>query len=171
MSNELVAIGKIVTTHGYQGEVKVALLTDFPERYRKLRQVIVSGPAFQGELEVAGVRFHKNVVIVKFARIDNMEEAARLRGSLLQVSQDDLVPLAAGQYYIFQLVGLEVLTIQGEMLGVIKDIIQTGANDVYVVKNETGKEYLIPALKTIIKEIDLASSRVVIEPLPGLLDL
>jgi 16S rRNA processing protein RimM len=145
----LIAVGEIVNTHGIKGEVKVKSLTDFPERFKSKAVLIF---------------------LIKFNEVQNIDEALKIKGGLLKISSEQLKKLPADTYYIFELIGMEVQTDDGIILGKIKDIIQTGSNDVYVV-NGTKKEYLIPAIRLIVQEIDKSKGTIIIKPMEGLLDL
>lgn len=168
MVEPLIAIGKITTTHGHRGEVRVYPLTDFPERFQRLGKVYVQKEDMR-ELHVERARFHKQFVIVKFKEINDMNEALQLKDYLIKINRSEVVPLPEGHYYIFQLVGSEVYSDKGEFLGELVDVHRTGSNDVYVVQNpDTGEEILIPALKDVVKKIDLEENKLVVELLPGL---
>lgn len=152
---ELITIGKIVNTHGYRGWVRVIPLTDFPERFFQMDRVLVAlGKTFR-EYEIEQARPYKQFILLKFKEVPDMNAAAALKGALLQVSRRQLVKLPADTYYIFDLLGMKVYTTGQEYLGEIKDVIQTGANDVYVVESGQGQPLLIPALKQVVKEVDL----------------
>ncbi|WP_227766688.1 ribosome maturation factor RimM [Zhaonella formicivorans] len=171
MAEQLITVGKITTTQGHLGEVRVYPLTDFPERFERLETV---GCQVNDEfywLTIENVRYHKEFIILRFKEIANMNQAERLKGGLLQIKAQDLMPLPEGHYYIFQLLGLTVLTVDNEFLGVVQDIKPTGSNDVYYVRHpENGQETLIPALKQFVKEINLEEGRIIVEIPPGLND-
>lgn len=165
----MITIGQITTAHGSRGEVKVLPLTDFPDRFSLLDQVVVE---LNGRIEVRrleSARPHKQFVILKLQGIEDPETAQRLRNAQLKISEQQLMPLPDGHYYIFQLLNMEVFTEEGEYLGKIDNIFRTGSNDVYQVLNE-GKELLIPALKQVVLEIDPVNRRMVIRPLAGMLE-
>lgn len=167
VSEELITIGKIVNTHGIKGAVRVVPLTDFPERFSGMERVRVATPAGQRELDIEHVSPHKKYVIVKFREVTDFTAAQALKGCLLQVTRDELAALPEGSYYIFDIVGLLVQTSSGDLLGKVTEVLQTGANDVYVV--ETGaKPLLLPATKEVVKEIDLDARRMVVELPEGL---
>ncbi|MEW5801168.1 MAG: ribosome maturation factor RimM [bacterium] len=165
---DFIQIGKIVGTHGCKGEVKVYPLTDFPERFLSLKEIILLTP--QKSLGVEKVRFHKTFVIMKLEGYNTMSEAQELKGCLIGIPQEQVYPLGEDEYYYFQLIGIDVYTEEGVYLGLVKDIFPTGSNDVYVVKDDQ-KEYLIPAVKDVVKEINLERRRITIHPLKGLLNL
>ncbi len=168
---EMITIGKIVNTQGHLGEVRIWPLTDFPERFSNLKQVYINLNGHTEIYHIDGVRFNKRFVLVKFAEVPDMNRAETLKEALIQLPSEDLLPLPEDTYYIFELIGLQVHTGAGEKLGIITDVIQTGSNDVYVVKPPLGKDILIPALKQVVKKIDLSEKKVVVELLPGLLDI
>lgn len=172
MSQEdsLISIGEITTTQGHRGEVRVFPLTDFPERFRIGAGLNWEKAGETRKLTIERVRQQKNLFIIKFKEIPDMNAAEGLRGGLLKIAREELKDLPADTFYIFDLIGMNVETDKGESLGLIKDVIQTGSNDVYVVAGEA-KQYLIPALKEIVRSIDKNQKRMVIKPLDGLLDL
>jgi len=156
---------------GLQGEVKVALLTDFPERFDRLESVIVQGQ--QGDplrLRLAHVRHRAPFVYLSFAGLADLDAVRPLHGALLQVPISGRVALPEGRYFHSDLLGLTVQTQQGRILGRISDIIETGSHDVFVVKGEEG-EFLIPAHHKFVSEVDLAQKRMLVDPVDNLLDL
>lgn len=168
--DELVAIGEVSAPHGVRGEVRVVPLTDFPERFRRLERVFVRRPrqAEPEERTVERTRFHKGFVIVKFEGVDDRNEAETLRRALLQVAPEDVHPLPEGQYYVFDIVGLHVFDEDGREIGVVKDVLFTGANDVYIVRKSDGSELLLPAVKDVVRRIDVDAGRMEVRLLPGL---
>lgn len=171
MEQQYITIGQIAAPHGCSGEVRVLPVTDFPERFMTTERVYLSLGGLFTEKKVESANVQGRRIILKLAGIDSPEQAGRLRGALLQAPRQELWPLQDGAYYHFEIIGLQVVTVDGSPLGEIAEILTTGGNDVYVVKNLNGEEYLVPALKSIIKEIDTAAGRMVIEPPPGLLEL
>jgi 16S rRNA processing protein RimM len=150
--------------------VRVLPLTDFPQRFRAIREVWLQTSGKLERMEVEASRLAGNRVILKLAGIDTPEQARRMRGAMLQVPRQELQPLEEGAFYRFEIVGLSVFTLAGSLLGVVTEVLETGGNDVYVVRDGSGGEILIPALKSVIKKIDTEAGQMVIEPLPGLLD-
>ncbi|MEA4926291.1 MAG: ribosome maturation factor RimM [Syntrophomonadaceae bacterium] len=168
-SQELIKVGKIVGTHGYKGTVRVESLTDFPERFKREQKLNVGqGPAAR-ELTLETCGFHRGQLLMKFKEIESMEEAASYRDKFISITADDLYPLPEGSYYQFQLIGLRVEDLEKGYLGELTDILETGANDVYVVKSDVYGEILIPAIKQVIQEVDLSSQCMRVKLLPGLL--
>ena len=165
---DLLQVCVITTTHGVRGEVKVFPTTDDPARYKKLKQVILDTGTGKQELEIAGVRFSKNLVIVKFKGIDDINDVQKYVKKSLYVTRENAVELKEGEYFIADLIGLLVRTDEGELLGELTDVLQTGANDVYVVRQESGEELLIPVIKECIREVDLKGRSMRVHLLPGL---
>ena len=168
---DLLKVGVITTTHGVRGEVKVFPTTDDPARFKKLKEVILDTGREQIPLEIAGVRFFKNLVILKFKGIDNINDVEKYRQKSLYVTRENAVSLNPGEYFIADLIGLAVHTDEGEELGVLKDVIKTGANDVYIIRQESGEELLIPAIKDCVREVDIEGGVMSVHLLPGLREL
>ncbi len=168
---ELLRIGIISSTHGIHGEVKVFPTTEDIKRFKKLKQVLLDTGEKQMELEIEGVKFFKQFVILKFKGIDNINEIEPYRGKDLLVTRKQAIPLEEGEYFISDLIGLRVVSDQGEVLGTLTDVLQTGANDVYVVKREEKKDLLIPAILQCILKTDLINEVMTVHLLEGLLDL
>ncbi len=162
---EFLIVGHIIAPWGIRGEVKLEVVTDFPERFTTGNQVYLDSLPF----EIETCRPHKQHLLVKLATIDSVEAAEKLRGHNLTIPSSELHTLPRGQYYTFQLIGLKVVTTRGETIGHIKDIMTTASNDVYIVKGERG-EILIPAIEDVVKSIDLKKGKIVIEAIEGLLD-
>ncbi len=160
-------IGKILKAHGVRGEVRVLPYTDLPERFTWLEEVYV-GECRPQSMVVEGVRFHKDLVLLKLAGIDHREQTDRLKGELLQVSLADAIPLEEDEYFLFQLIGLQVYSDEGHYLGELKNVIETGANNVFVVQGED-KEILLPDTQEVVTEIDFENGRLTVHLLPGLL--
>lgn len=162
-------VGVIANTHGIRGEVKVFPTTDDVERFKWLKDVYLDTGKEKIKLEVAGVRFFKNLVIVKFKGIDNINDIEKYKGKDLLVTREDAVPLEEDEYYITDILGAEVYTEDGKIFGKLEDVLETGANLVYVVKHN-GKEVLLPAIPDCVKDVDVEAHKVVVSILPGLLD-
>lgn len=165
---EYLEIGQIVNTSGLKGIVKVNPFTDDITRFEKLKTILVDKNGTLVEYEIEQVRYHKNMVMLKLKGIDNIDQAEKLRNFYIKINRKDAVKLPKDSYFIVDLLGLEVYTSENELLGKVDDIFPTGSNDVYVVKNELGKQILIPALKTVIKNIDLESKKITVELPEGL---
>ncbi len=165
---QMFTIGKIVNTHGVKGEVRVLPSTDDVKRFGKLKEVKVENRTMT-TYEIETVRYHKNFVLLKFKGIDTMNEAELLKNSLLKIDRKDALPLKKDEYYQCDLYGLRVVTDTGKDLGKLTDILMTGSNDVYVVRNEE-KEILIPAIKQCILKVDLEAGEMLVHLLEGLED-
>lgn len=164
----LLQVGVITTTHGVRGEVKVFPTTDDPARYRDLKKVIMDTGKEKREIEITSVRFFKNLVIVKFEGINDMTEAEKYKKATLWVSREDAVELEENEYFIADLIGLRAVSDEGEELGLITDVLQTGANDVYIIKKEGKSELLVPAIKECVKDVNLDTGIITLHLLPGL---
>jgi len=167
---DLLQVGVITTTHGVRGEVKVFPTTDDPARFKKLKNVILDTGKEKLELEIAGVKFFKNMVILKFKGIDDINDVEKYRKKSLYVTRENAVKLKKDEYFIADLIGMKVSTDEGEELGTLSDVMQTGANDVYEVKDADGKTVLIPAIPDVVQETDLDGGVMRIRPLEGLFD-
>ena len=152
---DLLQVGVITTTHGVRGEVKVFPTTDDPARFKKLKNVVLDTGKELVDLEVAGVKFFKNMVIVKFKGIDNINDVEKYRKKSLYVTRENAVKLKKNEYFIADLIGLQTESDEGEDLGELSDVLQTGANDVYVLSKEGTDDILLPAIKECVKEVDL----------------
>lgn len=169
---QLLRVGIISSTHGIRGEVKVFPTTDEIQRFKDLKQVLLAVEETELlTLEIEGVKFFKQFVILKFKGIDNINQVESYRGKDLLVTREQAIPLEEGEYFISDLIGLQVESDQGEVLGTLVDVLQTGANDVYVVKREEKKELFIPAIRQCILKTDLEEKCMIVHLLDGLLDL
>lgn len=163
-------IGKIMNTHGVRGEMKVAPLTDDPSRYDVLEHVFIEDRKKRyTEYEVEGVRYHKEHVLIKLKGIDDMDAAKLHKNHYLAINNSDRMPLEEGAYYISDLIGLEVYE-DDTKLGTLKEVLQPGANDVYVLDSTLYPELCIPALKTVILSVDLEAGRMNVKLPKGLVD-
>jgi 16S rRNA processing protein RimM len=164
---EYLTIARIATPHGIRGELKIRLETDFTERFRQPLTVYIGPQHLRHELQ--SYRPHKGHGILKLEGLDSRDEAEALRGLEIQVPIAEAMPLAPGQYYEYQLEGLAVSTEEGEDLGVVAEILQTGGNAVLIARGRRG-EVLIPALRDVMREVDLEEGRLVVRLPRGLLD-
>lgn len=169
MSDEFIAIGKILKTQGNRGAVRVLPLTDFPDRFKELKKINVSLKGHRLIMNIEEVMRRPKYIIVKFKEINDMNAAEGIKGGILEITRAELFPLPEGSYYIFDIVGLSVYGSGGERFGEITEVLQTGANDVYIV-DTGGKPLLIPALKQVVKEINLTGRRMVVDLPEGLID-
>ena len=157
-----IVIGKIIAPHGVRGELRLMPLTDFPERYLTMKKLLLASGK---ELTVVSSRFHKNMVLVITKEVNSMDEANLLRGEEIIVNTEELPPLQEGRFYVADLIGFNVVTETGEEVGALSEVITTGSNDVFVVKSKEGKDVMIPAIDTHIKNID-TNSRMIKVVLP-----
>ena len=164
---DLLQVGVITTTHGVRGEVKVFPTTDDPARFKKLKNVILDTGKEKIDLEVAGVKFFKNMVILKFKGIDDINDVEKYRKKSLYVTRENAVKLKKNEYFIADLIGLKVESDEGEDLGILSDVLQTGANDVYVLSKEGEDDILLPAIKECVKEVDIENGAILVHLLPG----
>ena len=166
---DFLKVGAVTATHGVRGEVRVFPTTDDPGRFRSLEEVILQKNGLRETHEIRSVKFSKNMVILGLSGINSMNDAEKYRNWDLMVPREKAVPLGEDEYYIGDLIGMEVVTKEGCLLGHIEDVMQTGANDVYVVSSEEYGEILIPAIKACIIQVDVNENRMTAELLPGLL--
>ena len=159
MKENLIAVARIASVHGVRGEVKLQPLTDFPHRFESTQYLLLADGT---KLMLESARVQKGMVLAKFCGFDTPEAWLNYRQKELYVTEDDLVPLPAGQYYIYQMLGLSVLDEQGTLLGELSDVLQTGSNDVYAVKLSDGKELLIPAIESYVRQIDMAARKMIV---------
>ena len=165
---DMLQVGVITQTHGIRGEVKVFPTTDDAARFKKLKKVTLDNGKERRELEIASVKFFKNLVILKFKGIDNINDVEKYKKAPLYVTREDAVPLGENEYFIADLISLKAISDEGEALGILDDVLQTGANDVYVVKCDNGEEILVPAIKDCVKNVDIEGKEIALHLLPGL---
>ncbi len=166
--DDLINVGRISKPHGIKGEIELFVSTDYPERFKPDAVFLLSPPtADLARVTIENVKSKKKVLILKFKEINDRNTAEGLRGHDLAIKEADLSTLPSESYWHFDLVGLSVATVDGRELGVIKEILAGQGHDIFVVKN--GKEYLIPAVKKVIVDINIDQGRIVISPPPGLL--
>ncbi|MFN2117109.1 MAG: ribosome maturation factor RimM [Candidatus Promineifilaceae bacterium] len=162
-------VGEVAKPHGVRGEVVVIPHTDLPERFTWLDEIYV-GESNPVPVALEGIRFHKGRPLLKLAGYNNRDEAEALRGQLLLVPEDQAIPLEDGEYFLYELIGLLVETAAGENLGTLTEVIKTGANNVFVVRGAQQDDILIPDIPEVVLEIDFDNQRMVVDPLPGLLN-
>ena len=168
---DLLQVGIITSTHGVRGEVKVYPTTDDPRRFRRLKEVVLDTGKEKMNLEIEGVKFFKQFVILKFKGLDNIDDIEKYRQKSLYVTRKNAVRLQRDEYFIADLIGLKVQDEDGKELGTVKDVIETGANDVYEVEMADGKSLLLPAIKQCILNVDVENGTMQVHVLEGLLDL
>lgn len=168
---QFLRVGVITSPHGIRGEVKVFPTTDDINRFKKLKEVYLDTGKERLSLHVEQAKFFKGMAILKFKEFNNINDVEPFRKKDLLVSREQAVKLAPNENFIVDLIGLTVMTDEGEEFGTVKDILQTGANDVYVIIGKDGKEYLFPSIKECILNVDLDKGQVLVHILDGLLDL
>lgn len=166
--NKYLELGQIVNVKGLKGEVKVNSFTDDNTKFERIPKVFIKQKNNLTELEIEKVGYSKNQVIIKFKNINTIEEAEKLRNSYIVVNREIFGELPEGVYYIDDLIGLDVYTESDEYLGKVDDIFSTGSNDVYVVKDELGKQKLLPGIDEVIRKIDLESGKIIVNLIKGL---
>ena len=167
---QMLRVGVITSTHGVRGEVKVFPTTDDAKRFKTLKKVILDGRE-PLELSIEQVKFFKNMVILKFKGYDNINDVETWRQRDLLITRDQAVELKEDEYFITDLIGLTVVNEEEAVLGRVKDVLETGANDVYVVELTGGKELLLPAIKDCILNVDTEQGTMTVHLLEGLMDL
>lgn len=163
-------VGQIVNTFGIKGQVKVVPFTNELERFDELKKVYIVNKSSRKEVEIEDVKYHKNMVLLKFKGFNKIEEVEDFRNCYLEIDRKDGRKLEEGEYYIVDLLGLDVVSDEGQHLGKLDDIFNTGSNDIYVVKDELGKQLLLPAIKEVIKEVDIENGKITVHLLEGLVD-
>lgn len=169
--DDLLRVGVISSTHGIKGEVKVFPTTDDMNRFKKLKQVILGTDKENIVLDIENVRFFKQFVILKFKGIDNINDIEKYKGKDLLVTRENAVKLQKDEYFIYDVIGSKVITDENKELGILSEILATGANDVYVVVTEDKKEILLPSIKECILDVDIDNKIIKVHVLEGLLDL
>lgn len=166
---DLLQVGIITSTHGVRGEVKVYPTTDDPRRFRRLKEVVLDTGKEKMNLEIEGVKFFKQFVILKFKGLDNINDIEKYRQKSLYVTRKNAVRLQRDEYFIADLIGLKVQDEDGKELGTVKDVIETGANDVYVIDSKEHGEVLVPAIKECILHVDIEEMKMQIHLMDGLI--
>ncbi len=167
---EFLQVGAIANTHGIAGEVKVFPMTDDIRRFKQLKEVYLDTGRERMLLHVASCKFVKNQPVLKFKEFSNINEVEKYKRCGLFITRDQAVPLGKDEYFIADLIGLSVIREDGETLGELTDVLQTGANDVYEVTMEDGKQVLLPVIRECIKKVDLEKRQVTVHVMKGLLD-
>lgn len=171
MTEQTLRVGVIASTHGILGAVKVFPTTDDAARFQQLETVILDTGRGQMTLTIEQVKFFKNMVILKFKEFNHINEIEKYKGKDLLIPRDQAVELAPNENFIMDLIGLKVITDEGEDFGTLKDVLLTGANDVYVIEGKDGREYLFPAIRQCVLDVNLAEQTVTVHIMDGLLDL
>ena len=155
-----IIIGRLGAPRGLSGEMKLVPLTDFADRFDGLEEVFIDERIFR----IDYVKPIGNGLVIRFAGVNDRDSARNLTNKLLTVDRKDAAPLADGEFYAFDIIGLDVLDLDGRKLGAVKNVLKTGSNDVFVVVDGEGREILIPALKAVVKEIDIGGGAMVVDP-------
>ena len=167
MSDKL-EIGQIVNTKGLKGELRVNSFSEAQDRFETIDTILLKIKSEYKEYKIEKVGYSKNQVVLKLKGIDTIEEAEKLRNVYIYIYRKQLGELPEGTYYIADLIGLEVFTEAGEKLGIVDDIFSTGSNDVYVVKDELGKQKLLPGIEDVLKQIDIENGKIIVNLIEGL---
>lgn len=169
---QYIEVGKIVNTHGVLGEVKVIPLTDNPKRFDKLKQVYISQKVTEEmkKYDVLSVKYQKSFVVLKFKDVNDIDAAQKLKDYFVIIDRKDAVKLPKDTFFVYDLIGMAVFDENGKTLGVLVEILQTGSNDVYVVRDENKKETLIPALKSVVTDICFEDKKIIVNLPQGLID-
>lgn len=165
---QFLQVGVISSTHGVRGEVKVFPTTDDAKRFKKLKSVILDTGRERMPLEVESVKFFKQFVILKFKGIDNINDIEKYKGKSLLVDRKHAVKLQKDEYFVADMIGMDIFTEDGTFFGVLKDVMETGANDVYVIDSKEHGEVLIPAIRQCILDVDVEQRKMVVHLLEGL---
>lgn len=166
---EYFEIGHISNTHGLRGEMKVRPFTETNKRYEELKKVLINIKDEYKEYEIENVRYQKDIVLLKLKGVDDIETAEKLKNHYISIPREDAKTLEEGEYFIADLIGCEIFE-NNELVGTLDDVFTAGASDVYVVKRKSKKDLLLPALKSIIKKIDVVNKRIDVEIPRGLDD-
>lgn len=162
-------VGVIASTHGVRGEVKVFPTTDDAERFKHLKKVYLDTGREQIPLEIQNVKFFKQFAILKFKGIDNINDIEKYKGKSLLIDREEAVPLEEDEYYIADILGMDVYTEDGELFGRLRDVMETGANDVYILDTKEHGEVLVPAIRECILDVDIREKRMRIHLMEGLI--
>ena len=166
---QLLQVGVITQTHGVRGEVKVFQTTDDAARFKKLKHVMLDTGKETLPLDIESVKFFKQFVILKFKGFDNINDIERYKRCPLLIERENAVPLEEGEYFIADMIGMKVITDEGENFGILKDVMETGANDVYVIEHPSEGEVLVPAIKECILDVDIENRQMKIHVMNGLI--
>lgn len=164
----LLEIGQIINSYGIKGFLKVVPFTDDVTRYNNLKTVYIEKNKRLQEMEIEEVKYHKNLVLLKLKGIDDINDTLQFKNCYIKIDRKDAVDLPKDTYFIVDLIGMEVYTDEGKLLGELVDVFPTGSNDVYVVKDEIGKQTLLPAIGDVIKNVDVEKKKMIIHLLEGL---
>lgn len=166
--NNLLEIGQIVNTYGIKGFIKVVPLVDYKEQFKDFHKIYIDLNKENDEFLIEEVKFSKDLVLLKLEGIETIEQAENFRNKYIKIKRED-IKLEKGAHFIVDLLGLEVYTDDGILLGNIKEVLQPGCNDVYIIKNNENKEILIPVIPDVVKKIDIENHKVIVHLIDGLL--
>ena len=166
---ERLEIGQIVNTFGVKGYVKIYPYVNDIQRFDDLKTIYIKNKKQESKLEIEEVKYQKNMVLIKFKGIETVEQAESLRNSYIEIDRNQAIPLEEGEYFIADLLGMDVYLETGEKLGILDDIYNTGGSDIYVVKNELGKQFLLPYIDDVVKNIDLENGKITVHIIDGLI--
>ena len=168
MAEDFIQIGRIANTHGVRGEIKVIPLTNDMYRFNNLKI------AFLGEektkVEVENVKYHKNLVIVKFKEFNDINKIISFKDQYIYIDEKDKVALPKDHYFLYDIINCEVFDTQNNYIGIVKEVLQSASNDVYIVRDKKGKEYLIPAVKEFFINVDVEDKKIIIDPIEGMIE-
>lgn len=169
MKKKKLEVGQIVNTFGIKGFVKIYPYVDDITRFDNLKEVYISTKKQEYKLKIEEIKYQKNMVLAKFEEIETVEDAEKFKNSYVKIDRKDAIKLEEGQYFIADLLGLDVFLDTGEKLGILDDIFNNGSTDIYVVKNELGKQFLLPYIDEVIKNIDLENEKITVHIIDGLI--
>lgn len=169
MKQEFFEIGQIVNHFGIKGFVKVNPFTDDPEQFETLGTILIEKNKKVSEMQIEEVKYSKNQILLKLKGVDDIDEAEKYRGAMIKIPREKAKKLPEGIYFIADLLGMQVETDDGNLVGILEDIYNTGANDIYVVKNELGKQVLLPGTKDVIKQVDMENEKIIVHLIEGLI--
>lgn len=166
---DYIKVGRIINTHGIRGELKIFPLTDDINRFDDLKIAYLGNN--KEKVEIEEVKYHKGLVIIKFKEFDNINQVLKYKDDFLFIDINDKVQLPENHYFIFDIVDCTVYDTKGQKIGIVTDVLQYSSNDVYVVRDhEKNKEYLIPAVKQFVVDIDVEHKKIVIDPIEGMIE-
>ncbi|WP_085992411.1 ribosome maturation factor RimM [Oceanobacillus senegalensis] len=171
MNSNMFKVGKIINTHGIRGEVKVLRISDFDDRFEKGNILFLEKDNDEKlELKIDGYRLHKGYDLLHFEGYNNINDVEHFKGLYLTITEDQLTELEEHEYYYHEIIGCEVYTTENQNLGIVKEILTPGANDVWVVKRHNEKDLLVPYIEDVVKSVNIEEQKIIIEPMEGLLD-
>ncbi|AKL95500.1 16S rRNA processing protein RimM [Clostridium aceticum] len=161
-------VGKILNTHGLKGEMKIFSLTDYDERFEELKWVYIEG--YEEKFYIDKVKYRPKDILLSFKNYEDINQVEKFKGKYLLINESQKRDLPEDTYYIADIVGLEVYTLSGDYLGKVVQVLQAGSNEVYIIKDENGKEVMIPAVKEFMPEISLEKGKIIVTPIEGMIE-